>query len=214
MGEDHPIHGSLPFTQQYQGCSLPGQSIYLPISFLNPPTSQPRSSNTNTNIGQLIANQWARLRYGIFTDLTENAGDNQSPHVASQQHAQCRGKSSNDVISQHPDFQHGRLLSAVNFTVPRFVLLRQPTPKYVIVLENSASMNLQGDTWEYIRTATKKFIVHDLPEEASVGLVLFNEAAHVASPVAKLNNKSTRENLAYSIRNKYNLSPSTGSCVR
>ena len=101
--------------------------------------------------------------------------------VASQQHAHCRAKSVHDVIYSHADFMQGggggHLLQAVNFTVPRFSLLRQAAPKYVIVLENSQTMNME-DNWSRIRTATKKFIVHDLPDVARVGLVLFNEAAH------------------------------------
>ena len=43
------------------------------------------------------------------------------------------------------------------------------------------------------------------------------EQAHVSYPVSRLGpraNPQTREGLAVSIKNKYNLSPSSGSCVR
>ena len=134
--------------------------------------------------------------------------------MTSRQHSLCRGHTVKNVILAHPDF-HG-LRAPVNFTVPRFSVTRQSSPRYVIVLENSQTMNMR-DHWDFIRTASKKFIVQDLPDAAMVGLVLFNEQAHVAFPVSRLGpraNPQTRNGLAFSIKNKYNLSPSSGSCVR
>ena len=95
-------------------------------------------------------------------------------------------------------------------------MTKQSVPKYVIVLENSQTMNMR-DHWDFIRTTCKKFIMHDLPDLAHVGLVLFNEDAHEAYPISRLgpvSGSQTRDGLAFSIKNKYNLSPSTGSCVR
>ena len=37
--------------------------------------------------------------------------------------------------------------------------------------------------WFVFRTACKKLILHDLPPEAEVGLVMFNEEAYVAHPI-------------------------------
>ena len=153
------------------------------------------------------------MRYGIFADIQQ---DSDTVSVTSQQHAHCRAKTALEVVYAHADFLQGggggHLLQSVNFTVPRFVLLRQQAPKYVIVLENSQTMNME-DNWSRIRTATKKFLGHDLPDIAKVGLVLFNEAAHLGYAVSELS-PDAREGLAYSIGNKYDLSPSTSSCVR
>ena len=153
------------------------------------------------------------MRYGIFADIQQ---DSDTVSVTSQQHAHCRAKTAREVVYAHVDFLQGggggHLLQSVNFTVPRFVLLRQQAPKYVIVLENSQTMNME-DNWSRIRTATKKFLGHDLPDMAKVGLVLFNEAAHLGYAVSELS-PDAREGLAYSIGNKYDLSPSTSSCVR
>jgi len=203
IGDDHPVHGSFPWTQQSLGCGHPGEFVYLPYSFLEPSNS--------TQMGQFISNQFNRLRFGVFDDLDPRVS---SVPLDSRHHAICRGKSVRDVILSHTDFTSKR--SSNNFTIPRFSITKQTPPKYVIVLENSQTMNMR-DHWDFIRTSAKKFIVHDLPASVHVGLVLFNDAAHIAHPISLLGTELTskvRNGLAFSIKNKYNLSPSTGSCVR
>ena len=153
-----------------------------------------------------------RLRYGIFEDFDPRAS---GISVSSQHHALCLGQTVKNTILAHRDFELESRQS-INFTIPRFTITKQAVPKYVIVLENSQTMNMR-DHWDFIRTTCKKFIKHDLPDTAHVGLVLFNDNAHEAYPISMLGpkaNPQTRDGLAFSIKNKYNLSPSTGSCVR
>jgi calcium-activated chloride channel regulator 4 len=203
VAEDHPVQGAFPWTQQAMGCGHPGEYVYLPYSFIAPSNS--------SQIGKMISNQWMRLRYGIFEDLDPR---HSGLSVTSVHHGQCRGRGVEQVIRAHDDFTHTR--SPSNFTIPRFTVTRQAVPKYVIVLENSQAMNMK-DHWDFIRTTCKKFIKFDLPNEAHVGLVLFNEAAHIAKPIAMLGpttDPASRDGLAFSIKNKYNLSPSSGSCIR
>ena len=186
------------------GCGQPGEFVYLPYSFLAPTNS--------SQIGKMISNQWMRLRYGIFEDFDPRVS---GISVASQHHALCLGQTVKKTILAHSDFQSESQRS-INFTIPRFTITKQAVPKYVIVLENSQTMNMR-DHWDFIRTTCKKFIKHDLPDNAHVGLVLFNDNAHEAYPISMLGpkaNPQTRDGLAFSIKNKYNLSPSTGSCVR
>ena len=185
------------------GCGRPGEFVYLPYSFIAPSNS--------SQIGKMISNQWMRLRYGIFDDLDPR---HTGLSVTSVHHGQCHGRGVRKVIRSHPDFAKARL--PTNFTIPRFTVARQSIPKYVIVLENSQAMNMK-DHWDFIRTACKKFIKFDLPNKAHVGLVLFNEAAHIAKPISMLGpttDPESRDGLAFSIKNKYNLSPSSGSCIR
>ena len=201
---DHPVHGAFPFTQQSLGCGQPGEFTYLPYSFLAPTNS--------SQIGKMISNQWMRLRYGVFEDFDPRIS---GVAVSSRHHALCRGQTVKSVILAHHDFKADSKLS-VNFTIPRFTVTRQAIPKYVIVLENSQTMNMR-DHWDFIRTTCKKFIKHDLPDRAHVGLVLFNDNAYEAYPISMLGpktNPQTRNGLAFSIKNKYNLSPSSGSCIR
>ena len=161
----------------------------------------------------MISNQWMRLRYGVFEDFDPRMT---GISVSSKHHAFCKGKSVKNVILSHKDFKSVDSQKSINFTIPRFMVTKQSAPKYVIVLENSQTMNMR-DHWDFIRTTCKKFIMHDLPDQAHVGLVLFNDDAHEAYPISMLGPKTspqTRDGLAFSIKNKYNLSPSTGSCVR
>ena len=205
VGGDHPVHGSFPWTQQSLGCGHPGEFVYLPYSFLAPSNS--------SQLGKMISNQWMRLRYGVFEDFDPRMS---SVSVSSRHHAFCRGNSVKSVVMSHEDFQSLDAAKATNFTIPRFTVTRQAAPKYVIVLENSQMMNMR-DHWDFIRTTCKKFIMHDLPDLAHVGLVLFNDDAHEAFPISVLGPRTspqTRDGLAFSIKNKYNLSPSSGSCVR
>ena len=104
-------------------------------------------------------------------------------------------KSVNEVINGHRFQSFGqRLLTwgkqKMNFTVPRFSIARQIEPKFVIVLENSQTMNMK-DHWDFIRTTSKKFIQEDLPDSTMLGLVLFIDAAHIAQPVTTLGPKSS-----------------------
>ena len=186
------------------GCGRPGEFVYLPYSFLAPTNS--------SQIGKMISNQWMRLRYGIFEDFDPRVS---GISVSSQHHALCLGQTVKNTILAHRDFE-SESRQSINFTIPRFTITKQAVPKYVIVLENSQTMNMR-DHWDFIRTTCKKFIKHDLPDTAHVGLVLFNDNAHEAYPISMLGpkaNPQTRDGLAFSIKNKYNLSPSTGSCVR
>ena len=46
------------------------------------------------------------------------------------------------------------------------------------------------------------------------GLVLFNEGAHVAHPVVPLSSRQNRHGVMVHVKNKFNLTPKDGSCVR
>jgi hypothetical protein len=54
------VKGAFPWTQQSRGCGAPGDFLYLPYSFLAPANS--------SQLGNMVANQWMRLRYGVFED--------------------------------------------------------------------------------------------------------------------------------------------------
>lgn len=188
-----------PYTQQREGCSKPGDKIYLPFSYL---------LQNSSDTGRILSNLWIRLRYGVFGDIESDS------ILISRQYAQCEGRGAREVVFQHKDFSNPRY--PVNFTLPRIHLIQRTLPKFIIILENSVEMNLR-DHWDHIRTACKKFILHDLPDQVELGLVLFNEEAHISHPVGRLGKKmisSTRNGLAFSIRNKHSLSPRSGSCVK
>ena len=47
-----------------------------------------------------------------------------------------------------------------------------------------------------------------------LGLVLFNEGAHVAHPLVPLSSRQIRHGVMVHVKNKFNLTPKDGSCVR
>ncbi|XP_023336847.1 calcium-activated chloride channel regulator 2 [Eurytemora carolleeae] len=193
--------GSQPYTQQRQGCGEPGDNIFIPYSYL---------LLNSTETGRRLGNLWFRLRYGVFGDIDSDLD------LVSRQYSQCLGKTVKDIILQHEDFSKPKPISYPNFTTPQIIIMKRIQPKFIILLENSVEMNHQ-DYWDYIRTACKKFILHDLPEDTELGLVLFNDDAHISHPVGRLGPRvisSTRNGLAFSIRTKHNLSPRTGSCIK
>ena len=55
----------------------------------------------------------------------------------------------------------------------------------MLLLENSRQMNSRGQ-WDFLRTASRDLVMRGLPPTAHLGVVLFNEAAHVAHPLALL----------------------------
>ena len=44
--------------------------------------------------------------------------------------------------------------------------------------------------------------------------MLFNDGAHVAHPLVALNAKQNRHGVMVHVKNKFNLTPKDGSCVR
>ena len=95
-------------------------------------------------------------------------------------------------------------------------MTRVGAPRYMLLLENSRQMNSRGQ-WDFLRTASRDLVMRGLPPTAHLGVVLFNEAAHVAHPLALLGEAGksrTRQSVALQIKSKHALSPSEGSCVQ
>ena len=116
------------------------------------------------------------------------------------------------MVLSHPDFRGSGALSG-NFSAPSFRLTRVGSPRYMLLLENSHRMNSRGQ-WDFLRTAARDLVMRGLPSNAHLGVILFNEAAHVAHPLALLGEVRTRQSIALQIKSKHALSPSHGSCVQ
>ena len=155
-----------PWLVQPRGCGSAGSHIVLPL-----PTLLDNTTIPNTRLGELLL----RLRYGVFTSLTVPS------LVTGRQAALCQGRSARQVVLSHPDFRGLGAVVTTNFSTPQFLVTRRAAPRYVLLLENSARMNSQGQ-WDFLRTAARDLVMSSLPAEAHLGIVLFNEAAHVAHP--------------------------------
>ena len=148
-----------------------------------------------------------KLLYGTFAGLGSHE-DWTSLH-----HSHCNGLKVEEVIFNH---EHFNLARSANYSGPSYSVTRQVLPDYVLVLENSVSMNSAGQ-WDYIRAACRDLILNRLPSSVRLGLVLFNGGAHIAHPVITLGNtenSKTRQGLSLQIKSRHNLSPVKESCVK
>ena len=191
---------SLPRVQRREGCGKKGDYLRLPYTYL---------VENRTDAARTLSALWIQYRYGTFADLRDK------PDPLSRQFSQCQGRGAREVVFGHPDFQPAAPREPVKFSPPRVRLVSRSVPKLVILLDNSVDMT---DQWDYVRSALKKAILHDLAADLEVGLVLFNEdTAHISHPVGRLGGGARpgiRNGLAFSIRNKHNLSPKAGGCIR
>ena len=171
-------------------CGARGDYVELPYNLI--------TANRSQEAGQDLGAALLRLMYGVW-------------EPASAQQSRCWGQSASQVIRSHPDFVLSPSLPTVNFTRPTVTVTRYSPPSYVIVLENSAMM---GSQWDLVRTVLRNLILEQeyLPDNARLGLVMFNSAAYTEHPVVELS-EPNRQSLSLSIRSKHNLSPSTESCV-
>ncbi|XP_040572453.1 calcium-activated chloride channel regulator 1 [Lepeophtheirus salmonis] len=203
IGVDHPIKKNDPWTQQSLGCSQPGDFIYIPHTFLK--HNRTGSASTHRRMAQEIRDQWLKYRYGVFSSIDS---DNYNS-ITSTHHALCQGISVRNVIRGHSDMIGHN--SKKEFVSPVFRISRHASPKYVLVVENSKAMN-DGHHWNFIRTALKKLLKKDFPDYVRIGLVLFNDGAHILHTVEFL--KNSRDDISRLIPREYSLSPNRGSCIR
>ena len=170
-------------------CGARGDYIDLPYTLM--------AANRSQQAGQELGAALLRLMYGVWLP-------------ASVQQSRCWGRSARQVIRSHPDFVLSPALP-INLTAPAMTVTRYSPPSYVIVLENSAMM---GSQWDLVRTVLRNLILEQeyLPDNARLGLVMFNSAAYTSHSLVNLS-EANRQSLSLSIRSKHNLSPSTESCV-
>ena len=138
------------------------------------------------------------------------------PMAPTKQNIVCSGKSSYQVIKEHPDF------SRVHTTVadlspaelhPTFEVIREPLQQYVLVMETSASMDNEDQQWEWISKAAQKFIRYDLPVNSNLAIITFSNTSKVEHAMTQVHSDKVRAQLADTIPDKYHLSSSNERCV-
>jgi hypothetical protein len=95
---------------------------------------------------------------------------------------------------------------------PEITVVRDPTEKYVLVLETSSSMDDYGQ-WKWINKAAQKFIRYDLPLNSHMAIVTFSNSSKVEHPMAQIYSDDIRSRLADTIPDKYHLSRSDVKCL-
>ena len=93
---------------------------------------------------------------------------------------------------------------------PRIDFVREAAPSHVLVLEVSASMELNDD-WKFINKAAHKLIRYDLSDSARLGVVTFSAEARLEAGLTRVG--EARDHLADIIPDKYRLAEDDGRCV-
>lgn len=119
----------------------------------------------------------------------------------------CGGRSALEVIQSHEDFRSRGAASNGNVDVnlkPSLTLVRDPEPRYVIVLETTTSLDAHGQ-WKWINKAAQKFIRYDLPANSNLAIVTFGNASRVQHSMVQVYSDEVRARLADTIPEKYHL---------
>ena len=97
----------------------------------------------------------------------------------------CFAQGAKEVIDKHPDLV-GRNPTTESGTIPNVDvrLVKQPSTKYVLVLESSSSMN-KKELWKWVSKAAHKFIRNDLPDGSKIAVVTFSNDSSIEHSLGK-----------------------------
>lgn len=84
----------------------------------------------------------------------------------------CQSQSAQKIIQNHSDLKNRPISTNTNLDVTMRVV-KEPTTKYVLVMESSQSM-IKQDLWKWISKAAQKFIKIDLPLNTKMAIVTFS----------------------------------------
>ena len=85
--------------------------------------------------------------------------------------------------------------------MPAFHIVRDPAPKYVLLIETSSEM---ANNWKWVRKAVQNLLRYELPDNTNVAIVTFNSEARVESKLASLASDSARARVADTIPDSSN----------
>ena len=127
----------------------------------------------------------------------------------------CGSKTAAEIISKHRDFADragetgGEKLQLS--LVPTFRIVREPTPRYVLMIETSAEM---VSIWKWVRKAVQNFVRYQLAAQSSVAIVTFNTAAQVESRLVTLHTDTDRARVADTVPDSANkLGRTSTACI-
>ena len=201
-----------PVTLQSRGCGHQGDNVEIPMSWL-------RDYNGTTAEAQLLAWQFIKLRFGVFSQsgfsddpiyphgvesvTCHDVIDCQTETEGSKHERLCSGRSVRTVIEESLDYS--RLRNHINTPnmdtfVPEFVFVQKQPEQIVILLETASRLQI-NDQWRYIAKAVKNLILYQLPENTMFSLVTFSDTTNVNVPMTRLDS-GTRPRVADIVPNK------------
>ena len=125
----------------------------------------------------------------------------------------CGSRSTAEIISQHPDFadRPGRVEKLQLSLVPTFHIVREPSPRHVLLIETSSQM---VDMWKWTRKAVQNLVKYQLASMSSVAIVTFNTEAQLESGLVSLASDTERARLADTVPDSANkLGDTSQACI-
>lgn len=89
----------------------------------------------------------------------------------------CDKKSTIDVILKHKDFEVKTPINGNRreFKPPKFYYKQKYNyTRYALIIDETLDMQIR-ESWSFLRSALRKWIVYDLPENSEIGMILVNE---------------------------------------
>lgn len=123
----------------------------------------------------------------------------------------CAGRPVMDVIENSDDYLAvNTSITDESDKVPQISIVQEKPPKYVLLLEISASMT-NNDDWKFINKAAQKLIRFDLPDSAQLAVVTFSKKSKVEAPLTVV--RGSRSHLADIVPDKYRLHKDDDRCI-
>ncbi|ELT94441.1 hypothetical protein CAPTEDRAFT_194881 [Capitella teleta] len=169
-------------------------------------------SEKKSNYGSLTYKQnLEQITEFCNVDATKKTVHNKE--TPNKQNIECNGKSAWEVIREHEDYKNSDT-ATIKDTTPKFKFVRkQSSPKVVLVLDVSGSMNSEGRLIK-LRQGCYTLVRFVLSECSEVGIVLFNETAIISRPMTRVPRDPTaREYLANDLPKKAANGTSIGAAI-
>ena len=142
-----------------------------------------------------------------------------NPLPPTKQNGLCHGLSVQEIILKSEDLRlvngNKRKVSAqtARSYVPEIVTVQEKPPRFVFLVETSATM-LDNDDWRWINKALQKLLRYDLTAGLEVGLVTYSDVARMEFNLTRLPDRGEdtglRAHLADILPDKYRLLASGG----
>lgn len=118
---------------------------------------------------------------------------NHNRYAPTKHNSICERKSTLEVILSHNDFIKNEANvppnNQITNTTPRLNYKKRTMTRYVLVVENTKDMS-QRESYQFLKTAIRKWTLFDLPPNTEVGLVLTNNTDSIRKNLTPMNGAS------------------------
>ncbi|XP_046326438.2 calcium-activated chloride channel regulator 1-like [Haliotis rufescens] len=208
----HPYYRDRPYTQPTWTCGAMQRYVHLTPGFVLGTTDGTRQKQR----GILLANQFARYRWGVFDDVIAN--ETGSTTMSKNHEKACRGVSVADIINNHDDHsQTGQTPTqpvSVTVVYNHNDQAKNPEEKecgrrVVLLLDDSFSMNEHSRAFRQNQVA-RTFIKDILPTSSEIGIIIFYGYSVMLVGLTKLTTEDDQGRIVDLVTRDRSFGPATG----